>query len=111
MCGKCPEAALAVSDADTAVRIVNDSEAVIDLALLDMRLPDMDGEALFNILTEIRPGLQVMICSGDPLNERINKILNAGAAGYIQKPFRMEALSTALNNILEPEKTFAQAVR
>lgn len=92
--------ALGVMNAKSAIRIVNDPDATIDLVFLDIKMPDMDGEVLFTQLKDIRPDLKVVICSGNSLNGHVKRMMEAGAVGYIQKPFRMEKLSAELDKYL-----------
>jgi DNA-binding response OmpR family regulator len=76
-------------------------EGVIDLALLDIGLPDIDGSRVFGPLTETCPDLKVIICSGYGIDGAASDILNAGAHGFIQKPFSINALSAKLDEILK----------
>jgi PAS domain S-box-containing protein len=76
-------------------------EGVIDLALLDIGLPDMDGSRVFGPLTEACPDLKVIICSGYGIDGAAGDILNAGAHGFIQKPFTINALSAKLDEVLK----------
>ena len=73
----------------------------IDLALLDMNLPDMDGATLFPMIKQVRPNLKVIVCTGYSLNGPAREILNAGAQGFIQKPFSLDTLRSKVQEILE----------
>ena len=83
-----------------AINIVKTFDGDIDLALLDIKLPDIRGDKVYPIIMETRPDLKVIICSGYAINGPIQEILNAGAHGYIQKPFTMEVLSGELQKVL-----------
>jgi PAS domain S-box-containing protein len=72
----------------------------IDLAILDILLPDMGGEAIYPLLMEARPNLKVIVYSGYALDEKAKQILDLGAQGFIQKPFSIDTLSEALNGLL-----------
>lgn len=74
----------------------------LDLALLDIKLPDMSGIELFDEIHEIHPSLPVIICSGYSIDGPAREILEAGARGFLQKPYSLNALQTALQDILEP---------
>ena len=66
-------------------------DAQIDLALLDIKLPDM----------EARPNLKVTVFSGFAIEGPARKILDAGAQDFIQKPFSLATLSEKLKKVLE----------
>ena len=83
-----------------AIEIVRNTDLHIDLALLDLKLPDMDGGEIFPIIKEARPKMKVLVCSGYALNGPVEKILNSGAHGFMQKPFSFATLSENLNKIL-----------
>jgi two-component system cell cycle sensor histidine kinase/response regulator CckA len=76
------------------------SENKIDLVLLDMIMPDMPGGAVFEELKRIDPDLKVLISSGYSMDNRAKELLDNGCCGFIQKPFRIEALTKKLAEIL-----------
>jgi two-component system cell cycle sensor histidine kinase/response regulator CckA len=49
---------------DEAVAIARTFDGDIDLALLDIKLPDMDGNQVYPLIMEARPDLKVIVCSG-----------------------------------------------
>ncbi|HKR60501.1 MAG TPA: response regulator [Pyrinomonadaceae bacterium] len=57
-----------------------------DLYVLDKRLPDGDGLALCQKLTEITPDVPCMFYSGDAYEIHRHQALEAGAAAYVAKP-------------------------
>jgi DNA-binding response OmpR family regulator len=59
-----------------------------DVALIDIKLPDMDGTDLLEILKEFEPTLIRIILTGYPSLENAVQSLNLGADGYIVKPFK-----------------------
>jgi FixJ family two-component response regulator len=63
------------------------------LVLLDLRMPGMGGEAVLDRLRELEPGLPVLIWSGFGVEQETQRLLKKGAAGFIQKPYRIAALS------------------
>jgi signal transduction histidine kinase/CheY-like chemotaxis protein len=65
--------------------------------LLDLAMPGMDGGACFRELQARHPGLPVVISSGFARNGRAQELVDAGAAGFVQKPYRVEELARALH--------------
>jgi len=72
----------------------------IDLAIMDVCLPDMMGGALYPIITKACPKMKVIVSSGYDLEGPAQKILDAGAQGFIQKPYSFSALSNKLNEVM-----------
>ena len=83
-----------------AIAIAATFDGDIDLALLDIKLTDMDGSRIYHAITDARPNMKVLVCSGYSLEGPAQEIIDAGAHGFIQKPFTFAALSTKLNEVL-----------
>ncbi|MCP4372338.1 MAG: response regulator, partial [Deltaproteobacteria bacterium] len=83
-----------------AGNIVKNYNGNIDLAILNICLPDMMGGALYPIITKACPNMKVIISSGYGLQGPVQKILDAGAQGFIQKPYSFSALSEKINEVL-----------
>ncbi len=73
----------------------------IDLAILDIVLPDMPGNKVYSLIKKARPHLKVLIASGYSIEGPAREILEAGAQDFIQKPFSLAKLSGKLKTILE----------
>ena len=72
-----------------------DSISVADetgILILDLRMPGMDGFDLQKRMNELASGLQVIIITGDAHPGDRDHSINAGAIGFLQKPFEEEAL-------------------
>ncbi len=84
-----------------AIHITETFDGQIDLALLDIRLPDMEGGRVYPLVMEARPNLKVIVFSGYSIDGPARKILDAGAQGFIQKPFSLATLSEKVREVLE----------
>ena len=84
-----------------AIDMVRTFDEDIDLALLDIKLPDISGDRLYPIIMEARPNLKVIVCSGYALDGPVREILNAGAEAFIQKPFSIAQISEKLKAVLD----------
>jgi len=86
-----------------AIEIAESFDGQIDLALLDIKLPDIWGDIVYPLIMKARPNLKVIVCSGYSINGPAQTILDAGAQDFIQKPFSVKELSQKLSKILEKE--------
>jgi DNA-binding response OmpR family regulator len=72
-----------------------------DVALIDIRLPDMDGTTLIEKLEEGNPGIVKIMITGYPTLENAVESLNRGADGYIIKPFKIDELLETVRKHIE----------
>jgi CheY-like chemotaxis protein len=84
-----------------AVNIYKTNYDTISLVLLDMLMPGMDAPETFAKLKAINPRANILIISGFDKDENVEKLLNQGACGFIQKPFDTETFSTELTAALQ----------
>jgi DNA-binding NtrC family response regulator len=71
-----------------------------DLAILDMRMPQMNGLALMQALRADTPGLAVMIMTGFGSMDSAVEALNLGAIDYVSKPMNVEEIRAAVRRAL-----------
>ena len=86
-----------------AVHIAETFDGQIDLALLDIKLPDINGRNLYPLIMKARSNLKVIVWSGYSIDGPAREILDAGAQDFIQKPFSIATLSEKLKVVLEGE--------
>jgi len=84
-----------------AVYIAENYEGTIEVALLDLGMPVMDGYEAFPMLQQRRPDMKILVCSGYAPNGPAQEILSAGAVGFIQKPFYLDTLCEAIRAALD----------
>jgi len=72
----------------------------IDLVILDMIMPGMNGRETFERLKKIDPDTKVIISSGYSIVGEVQKILDRGGNGFLQKPFDMTVLSKKITEAL-----------
>ena len=84
-----------------AVHIAETFDGQVDLALLDIKLPDIDGRNLYPLIMKARSNLKVIVFSGYSIDGPTREILDAGAQDFIQKPFSIASLSEKLKEVLE----------
>jgi NarL family two-component system response regulator LiaR len=90
------------------------SQTKPDLALLDLRMPEMDGLTCLDRIRKEHPQVKVVILSVSTDPEVVQTVLNHGASAYVVKSVNPLDLSSALRQALEgtvfsavglPEKT------
>ncbi|MGA9349291.1 MAG: diguanylate cyclase [Anaerolineae bacterium] len=74
-----------------------------NLALLDIRLPDMEGIELLAPLKETHPDMAVILVTGHASLKTAMQALNNGASGYITKPLDMDEVLSKTRDVLEKQ--------
>lgn len=80
------------------------AERCFELALLDIRMPGMDGEELLRRIRLSYPETMVIMITGYPTVDGAVKCLKAGASDYLIKPFRVEDLESMIMKALLKRK-------
>ena len=65
-------------------------------------MPDMSGVEIFDALRAINRNLPVLLMSGYAEDEATKRLTGKTYNGFIQKPFNMAMLVTAVRNSVEP---------
>ena len=81
-----------------------------DVVLLDLALPDASGLEVLQQLRELRPSLPVLIVSMYPEDQLGERLVAAGAAGYLTKEAAPEELVRAIRRVLRGEKYLSAAL-
>jgi signal transduction histidine kinase/ActR/RegA family two-component response regulator len=84
------------ADAESAIEAIRNAPSRYDLVLLDLRMPHMSGETAFAKLQALAPTLPVLIWSGHGAEQDVEALLQRGAVGFVQKPYRMAELSRVI---------------
>jgi len=87
------------ADGKTALETFSKEE--IEILLLDIKLPDMDGLEILETVKENKPDCEVIVITGFGTQEIAIQSLRRGAIDYIEKPIRMDELTTALGRAQE----------
>ncbi len=74
-----------------------------DLVLMDLVMPEMDGEQTMLALRAILPQIRVLILSGVELDDRVLDLLAAGIDGYVMKDVEPGELTTAIRTVAKGE--------
>jgi two-component system, cell cycle sensor histidine kinase and response regulator CckA len=88
--------ALTARDGEEAVRLYRQYRDDIACVLLDLTMPRMDGAETLSELRRISPDVRVILSSGFGEERATAKVSGLGSAGFLQKPYRYDALVAAL---------------
>jgi len=75
-----------------------------NLALIDIRLPDMDGVKLLTAMKETVPKMVKIILTGYPSLQNAIEAVNRGADGYVVKPFDMDNVLNTIKEHLQRQR-------
>ena len=101
-----------VESVDTAKKAIERTRRKFyNLALIDIRLPDMEGIELLTRMKNTTPKIRKIIITGYPTLQNAVEAVNRGADAYILKPFDMEKVLAEIKEQLKKqyeEKTYSQ---
>jgi YesN/AraC family two-component response regulator len=87
------------SDGRTALACVREED--IDIILMDINLPDLNGLDVIKEVKSIRPNCEIIVITGYGTQEVAIQSLRSGAIDYIEKPINFEELHAALGRAQE----------
>jgi CheY-like chemotaxis protein len=83
-----------------AIEIYRAYQDRIDLVILDMVMPDMNGGEVYDRMKDINPDVKALLSSGYGINGRPTEMLAQRCNGFIQKPFGIKELAEIIREIL-----------
>ncbi|MEP6668044.1 MAG: CHASE domain-containing protein [Chthoniobacter sp.] len=96
---------LLASHGHEALEVFHRDGARIVGVLLDLTMPQLDGNATFTELRRLDPEVRVLLMSGFNEQDAITRFAGKGLAGFIQKPFKPETLYNKLQAIFAGDRT------
>ena len=100
---------ITASSAESALRILREQPP--DLALIDMKMPQMDGMELLEAARGLYPWLTVVIMTAHGCIELAVQAIKLGAYDFISKPFDHDTLVLNLNKALERSRLLRENLR
>jgi two-component system nitrogen regulation response regulator NtrX len=89
-----------VSSGEEALSVL-DRIGEVDMALVDFRLPGMDGLETIKRIREISPDTVTMVITGLPTLDSSIRAMRLGASDYILKPFNLNDVATAVRKAMK----------
>jgi signal transduction histidine kinase/CheY-like chemotaxis protein len=96
---------LLAKDGAEAINVYQQHDGDIGLIILDMVMPKMGGQETFLRLRAHNPGVKVLLSTGYSQSGKAQEILDTGVMGFIQKPYRPNALLAKVRSVLDATKT------
>jgi signal transduction histidine kinase/CheY-like chemotaxis protein len=76
----------------------------VDVVILDLIMPGMDGGRVFEKIHELEPQVPVVLSSGLSINGQAMKLIERGCNGFIQKPFGITELGKKIREVLDERR-------
>ena len=83
-----------------AIEHINSNQD-IDLVLMDMHMPVMNGYDATEVISKLRPGLPIIAQTAFVLPDDVKRCYAVGCTGYLAKPIRKEQLLNTLTEYFE----------
>ncbi len=86
-------------DAEEALHLYENQWQEIDLVMVDMVMPKMDGITLFKAMQAINPQAQVIVTTGYAMDSRISTLISSGRHACLKKPYTREDLAKTIRQL------------
>jgi CheY-like chemotaxis protein len=91
---------VSVANGEEAVGMYRALSGAVDLVMLDMCMPGMDGYDTYRALRAIRADVRVVLCSGSADPTRVERALADGVVAFLAKPFTATQVTTIVDAAL-----------
>jgi CheY-like chemotaxis protein len=93
---------ITAADGQSGLQLYQAHQDEIDLILLDLSMPVMNGQETFMALRRINPEVRVVLSSGYHQQDAM-RYVNQSNVGFLQKPYTWEGLVTGLRRYLDDD--------
>jgi PAS domain S-box-containing protein len=91
------------TDGESALQLYRKEQHRIDLVILDLVIPGMGGKKCYEEILKINPQAKILIVSGYSVNGPGKEAMEAGARGFVGKPFDVSHMLKAVRDILDQD--------
>lgn len=95
------EIAFKASNGIEAINFYSQYWSTIDIILLDLVMPKMDGIQTLKSLKSINPRAKIIIITSISSQSIVTSAMRSGASEFITKPFRLSEFVRAINKVIE----------
>lgn len=92
---------IAASSGEEALEIFSNKYNEIDLVIMDIGMPGMGGHKCLLEILQVDDSARILIASGYSINGQVKATLQAGAAGFVGKPYQMNEFLSTVKKVLD----------
>lgn len=93
---------LEAEDGDEALNLIREKH--VDLLLLDLRMPRLQGEEVLRVVKENHPSIGVIVVTGRTESSVRKSVLELGAEAYFEKPYDSAELFSSISRVLSSKE-------
>ena len=83
-----------------AMEVIKRPDLQVDVVLMDLTMPHMDGREAFQAIRRLQPNMPVILSSGYNEQESIQAFTGRGLAAFLQKPYTLRSLRQTVFEVL-----------
>jgi PAS domain S-box-containing protein len=93
---------LTAPDGTSALNVLREHPATIDLILLDMTMPGMTTDEIVQGIRALDPKVPILLNSGYTSNDTVKRMLAEGTVqGFLPKPYELEELLSTIDQLMK----------
>ena len=96
---------LTAASGEQALQVLTRQMGEVDLVVLDIGMPGMGGKRALELIMAQNPKALVLVASGYSSSDQVRIMLEAGARGFVAKPYSFADLLEQIHHILHPSQT------
>lgn len=94
---------LLAEDGQQAVEIFKENSEKVNLLMLDVMMPNMNGWEAYQAINKMAPQVPVIFCSGYSDDILKEEYLHEFPAEIVQKPYRLNVLLERISQVIQSE--------
>ena len=91
---------LTARDGLEALERFREAQPRLDLVLMDLTMPRMDGREAFRAMHDLDPSVPIVLSSGFTEQDSVQTLSGENPTGFIQKPYQIKELRQLLQRVL-----------
>lgn len=91
---------ITAENGEQGIQVYKENKTDIVLVILDIEMPGLSGDKVFDILKNINPGLKILVISGYAQNYLETKYFKRKLEHFMPKPFQFKQLTLTLENMM-----------